>query len=144
MISNNEYDKFQWERLLLNGQPEDIELVLEALLSNLCEEFPFKSFQFIGVLRAGGLLAHCLNVMANRENFWKYPVVLFSSFPYISFLPRDINTFTFKEIVELPLIIVDESVKSTFTYYILKSYLKRNFQKYNIQEILEVFYVLLI
>ena len=129
LINNEEYDKFKWERILLKGDALEITLMLTLFKKLLFGE----KIQYIGILRAGGLLAHCLNVMTHQNELCKYPVVLFSSFPYLSFLPRDINVLKAKDLQKVPLIIVDESIKSSFTFAMLMSYICRNFDKFKIQ-----------
>lgn len=114
MISDNEYDRFKFFRVLEDKEVtiDDISFLIENLNDLITESDD--DFEIIGMLRSGVLLSHCINISKNLGK----PIYMFSSFPYVSFLPR---IYSDKQRT----LIVDESIKSGFSTDFLNMYRKR-------------------
>lgn len=115
MIDNDQYDRFKFYRVL-----EDCSVSIEkfSYLISLLSKFLPKddNYEIVGMLRSGVLLAHCLNV----SNYQNKPIYMFSSFSYISLLPRT-NISKNSNIL-----FIDESIKSAFSTVLANIYKQRN------------------
>jgi hypothetical protein len=115
MISNakDDYDRFKFYRVLEDKDItiDEIAYIIELMGSNIKQD---GDFELVGMLRSGVLLAHCINV---SQKLFK-PVIMFSSFPYISFLPR-INSSS------INILFIDESIKSRFSTRLANLYKQR-------------------
>ena len=126
LIKNDEYEKFKFERLLEDNKVswKDIAFLVEKMKRKkeiFCSE---DGYSLIGVLRGGVLLAHMFNISEGLRNF----VYLFSSFPYLSLLPRS-------EIeLKTTYLIIDESIKSGFTLNVFNLYMKRLLNYHGIKD----------
>ena len=115
MISNKERERFRFDRILRDQEVriEQIDSILQYLLQFVDE----KDVQFVGLLRSGILLAHCLNILKGNKS----PVLMFSSFPYISILPRSRTLLDHKD----KIVLIDESIKSGLTAVMASVYLNK-------------------
>lgn len=115
MISNKEHDRFKFYRVLedKNITISDIGYIIKLLSNQMpsCEE----DFEIVGMLRSGVLLAHCINV----SNSFNKPIYMFSSFPYISMLPRTALSTGDR------IVFIDESIKSAFSTVLATLYKQR-------------------
>ena len=96
MISNSkeDHDRFKFYRVLEDKDTtiKDLAYLIELMGQNINKS---EDLEIVGMLRSGMLLAHCINI---SQGLYK-PVIMFSSFPYISFLPRINNAKTQTKII---------------------------------------------
>ena len=124
MISNSkeDHDRFKFYRVLEDKDTtiKDLAYLIELMGQNINKS---EDLEIVGMLRSGMLLAHCINI---SQGLYK-PVIMFSSFPYISFLPRINRNST-------NIVFVDESIKSGFSTELANLYKQRtlNMQDVNI------------
>jgi len=113
-INNKSYEKYKFYRVLENNKVtvEDITALCEALISN---EKTLKDYDLIAMARGGILPAHIINVIKKLNKV----VYIFSSYPYISILPRTLFSKSHRVIV------IDESIKSGFSFKLFAIYKKR-------------------
>jgi len=117
-INNDVYEKYKLYRLL---ESKDITVDdITYLYENLVDNIDFKDYDIMAMLKGGVLLSHIINISKNLNKI----IYIFSSYPYISVLPRTLLSEKSNSII------IDESIKSGFSFRLFAMYKKRVLNNY--------------
>jgi len=123
-IDNEVYKKYKFHRLLedKNISIDNITYLVDRL-SDCIDNEKYNDYDIVAMLRSGILSAHMINVSKGLNKI----IYMFSSYPYLSILPRTANSVNNK------IVVIDESIKSGFSFRLFVMYKKKLLRLYNNQ-----------